>query len=163
MSEKDSSTDWTQWSREAVESMMQKNSQWPAEFGLLGSPGCRWDLDSATLTLEGGLHDVVATVCLVGTTSESQGSFLWSWANDAIPAQHGQALQVVRDFGEKHGLGLLTTPQVAGARPEATECLCIAGRLQHALGTFVDQQSDVTLYFTLLHLQVVDASQRLLH
>ena len=29
-----------------------------------------------------------------------------------------------------------------------------AGRLQRAVGTFIDQQGDVALYFTILHLQV---------
>ena len=48
----------------------------------------------------------------------------------------------------------MTTPRIQGGRPEATECLCIAGRLQRAVGTFIDQQGDVALYFTILHLQV---------
>ena len=30
----------------------------------------------------------------------------------------------------------------------------LAGRLQRAVGTFIDQQGDVALYFTILHLQV---------
>ena len=103
---------------------------------------------------EGPLHEVVATVCLVGTTSEREGSFVWSWANEAIPPVHGQALEVVHEFGRAHHLALLTTPRIQGGRPEATECLCIAGRLQRAVGTFIDQQGDVALYFTILHLQV---------
>lgn len=146
--------DWAAWSREAVETMMQRNAEWPRQFGLQDSPAYRWDLDSATLVLEGPLHEVVATVCLVGTTSDSEGSFLWSWANEAIPKQHGEALQAVHDFGRENHLSLLTTPRIQGGRPEATECLCIAARLQRALGTFIDKQGDVTLYFTLLHLQV---------
>ena len=48
------------------------------------------------------------------------------------------------------GLALLTTVRIQGGRPEATECLCIAARLQRAMGTFIDKQGDVTLYFTLL-------------
>ena len=67
---------------------------------------------------------------------------------------HGQALEVVHEFGRDHHLALLTTPRIQGGRPEATECLCIAGRLQRAVGTFIDQQGDVALYFTILHLQV---------
>jgi hypothetical protein len=33
-------------------------------------------------------------------------------------------------------------------------------RLQRAVGTFIDQQGDVTLYFTLLHLQVAVEQQQ---
>lgn len=146
--------DWAAWSREAVEMMVARNAEWPRKLGLVGAPEFRWDLDSATLVLQGPLHEVVATVCLVGTTSESEGSFLWSWANEAIPKQHGEALEVVHDFGRENHLALLTTPRIQGGRPEATECLCIAARLQRAMGTFIDQQGDVTLYFTILHAQL---------
>ena len=154
MSDADKDTDWAVWSRESVEMMMARNAEWPKQFGLTGTPPFKWDLDNASLVFQGPLHEVIATVCLVGTTSTSENSFLWSWANEAIPKQHGEALQVVHEFGREHHLSLLTTARIPGGRPEATECLCIAGRLQRAAGTFVDQQGDVTLYFTILHLQV---------
>ena len=154
MSDAHEATDWAAWSREAVETMVARNAEWPQQFGLQGQPAYRWDLERALLVFEGPLHEVVATVCLVGTTSEREGSFLWSWANEAIPPVHGQALEVVHEFGRDHHLALLTTPRIQGGRPEATECLCIAGRLQRAVGTFIDQQGDVALYFTILHLQV---------
>lgn len=155
--------DWSAWSRAAVESMMAGNARWRREFGLEGSPPSHWDLDSATLTLQGTLGPVVATVCLVGTTSDSDGSFVWSWANEAIPRQHGQALEPVHEFGRENQLALLTTARIPGGRPVATECLCIAGRLQRAVGTFIDQQGDVTLYFTILHLRGAPAPGQLLH
>ncbi len=163
MSKAQHPTDWNAWSREAVESMMAGNALWQREFGLEGSPKYHWDLDSATLTLDGALGPVLATVCLVGTSSDAEGSFLWSWANEAIPRQHGQALEAVHAFGRENQLALLTTARIQGARPEAMECLCIAGRLQRALGTFIDQQGDVTLYFTILHLRVEPATDQLLH
>ena len=154
MSDAHEATDWAAWSREAVETMVARNAEWPRQLGLQGQPAYRWDLERALLVFEGPLHEVVATVCLVGTTSEREGSFVWSWANEAIPPVHGQALEVVHEFGRDHHLALLTTPRIQGGRPEATECLCIAGRLQRAVGTFIDQQGDVVLYFTILHLQV---------
>jgi len=154
MSDAHEATDWAAWSREAVETMVARNAEWPRQLGLQGHPAYRRDLERALLVFEGPLHEVVATVCLVGTTSEREGSFVWSWANEAIPPVHGQALEVVHEFGRDHHLALLTTPRIQGGRPEATECLCIAGRLQRAVGTFIDQQGDVALYFTILHLQV---------
>lgn len=155
--------DWNAWSREAVETMVAGNAQWQRDFGLEGSPKYHWDLDTATLTLEGALGPVLATVCLVGTSSDSEGSFLWSWANEAVPRQHAQALEVVHEFGRENQLALLTTARIQGGRPEAMECLCIAGRLQRAMGTFIDKRGDVTLYFTVLHLRVEPAKDELLH
>lgn len=154
MSDTHHTTDWAAWSREAVESMVACNAAWPQQHGLQDKPRYHWDLESATLVLQAPLHQVVATVCLVGTSSVQDGSFVWSWANTAIPPQHGQALEVVHDFGRENQLALLTTACIQGGRPEATECLCIAARLQRAVGTFVDQQGDVTLYFSILHLQI---------
>ncbi|MEG1768083.1 MAG: hypothetical protein RR311_06450 [Comamonas sp.] len=156
-------TDWNAWSREAVETMVAGNAQWQRDFGLEGSPKYHWDLDTATLTLEGALGPVLATVCLVGTSSDSEGNFLWSWANEAVPRQHAQALEVVHEFGRENQLALLTTARIQGGRPEAMECLCIAGRLQRAMGTFIDKRGDVTLYFTVLHLRVEPAKDELLH
>ena len=155
--------DWSAWSREAVETMLARNAEWPRQFGLEGSPPYHWDLDSATLTFDGAQGQVLATVCLVGSTSDNEGSFLWSWANEAIPQQHGQALEMVHEFGRENQLALLTTARIQGGRPEATECLCIAGRLQRAMGSFIDQQGDVTLYFTILHLRALPAKDQLLH
>ena len=160
MSNEAQTTDWAAWSREAVEMMQARNAQWPQQFGLQGNPTYRWDLERALLALEAPLHEVVATVCLVGTSSEQDGSFVWSWANEAIPRLHGEALEVVHDFGCTHNLSLLTTARIPGGRPEAMECMCIAARLQRAVGTFIDQQGDVTLYFTLLHLQVAVEQQQ---
>lgn len=156
-------TDWTAWSREAAQSMLAANARWQRAFGLEGSPPCQWDLDNATLRFDGTLGPVVATVCLVGTTRDSEGSFVWSWANEAIPGQHGQALEPVHAFGREHQLALLTTARIPGGRPEATECLCIAGRLQRAVGTFIDQRGDVALYFTILHLRLARPEGQLLH
>ena len=161
MSQEAQTTDWAAWSREAVETMIARNAEWPAKFGLQGSPAYRWNLDNATLVFEGPLHQVVATVCLVGTTSDSEGSFVWSWANEAIPKKHGQALEAVHDFGRENHLALLTTAQIQGGRPEATECLCIAARLQRAVGTFIDKQDDVTLYFSILHMQIAAQDDQL--
>ena len=90
-------------------------------------------------------------MCLVGTSSNKDGTFVWSWGNEAIPVQHAQALEVVYDFGREHQLALLTTPCIQGGRPEATECL----------GTYVDQQGDVSLYFSILHLQVAVPNDQL--
>ena len=157
MSDTQHTTDWAAWSREAAESMVAKNAEWPAQYGLQGALQCRWDLERALLVFEAPLHEVIATVCLVGTSSEKEGSFVWSWANEAIPAQHGQALEVVHDFGRENQLALLTRPSIPGGRPVAMECLAIAARLQRAVGTYVDQQGDVSLYFTILHLQVAVA------
>ena len=38
MSEEKQTTDWAAWSRESVEMMVAKNTEWPRQFGLQGTP-----------------------------------------------------------------------------------------------------------------------------
>lgn len=142
--------DWTEWSRQAASTMVERNQEWRKTHGLDGAKA-HWDLANASLTFETPEKQVTATVCLVGTTSEAGNTFLWSWANEAIPVQHGAALGVVHDFGRENKLALLTTPEIPGGQPEALECLFIAAKLQHAVGTYYEKVGDVGLYFTILH------------
>ena len=134
--------------------MFERNADWRNKYGLDGA-AYRWDLSKGLLIFDRGSDQVLGRICLVGTTSKSAGTFLWSWGNTSIPAIHSEALASVREFGEKHCLGLLTSPEVRGGRPEAIECMCIAGRIQRAIGTFSDQVGDLGLYFTIVQFEVV--------
>ncbi len=133
--------------------MQARNEAWITRFELQRAP-YRWDLGTAELFFERAADRVVADICLVGTTSVAEGTFLWAWANDTIPAVARQGLELVRRFGEVHDLPLLVTPEWPGSRADGLEMLAIAGRIQDASGGFVDQEGDVTLFFTLRHFRV---------
>jgi hypothetical protein len=91
----------------------------------------------------------LANICVVGTASARERSFLWGWANESLPAAVTSALLPVRRFGEEHDLGLLLSPEIPGGRAEGLECAAIAGRIQDAEGVFVDTCGDITMFFTL--------------
>src|SRR5262245_31798633 len=120
----EAATDWSAWSREAVRLMQERNQAWLDRFHIDRNP-YQWNLDSATLRLERETDAVVARLCAVGSCSEHVGTFLWSWANDAIPAAARRGIEEVREFGARHGLPLLTTPEFKGARPEGLEMLAV--------------------------------------
>jgi hypothetical protein len=146
-------TDWGDWSRQAVATMQARNEAWISRFELRRAP-YHWELDTAELVFERAADRVVADICLVGTTSLAEGTFLWAWANDSIPAVARRGLELVRSFGETHDLPLLVTPEWPAGRAEGLEMLAIAGRVQDASGGFVDQKGDVTLFFTLRDFRV---------
>jgi hypothetical protein len=146
-------TDWGEWSRQAVTAMKAQNEAWVTRFGLERAP-YRWDLDTAELIFERGVDRVVADVCVVGTVSAAQGTFLWAWANEVIPPVAKQGLELVRTFGETHDLPRLVMPEWAGGRAEGLEMLAVAGRVQDASGGFVDVTGDLMLFFTLRHFRV---------
>lgn len=141
-------TDWSAWSRDAVAAMQARNDGWTARFGLARAP-YRWDIDTAELSFERPGGRVVADLCLVGTVSDATGTWLWAWANDAIPAVAKHGLELVRDFGVTHDLPLLTTAEWPGGRAEGLEMAAVAGRIQEASGIFVDRSGDLLVFFTL--------------
>jgi hypothetical protein len=146
-------TDWAEWSRQAVAEMQARNEEWLTGFSLKGAP-YRWDLGTAELIFVRAGDHVVADICAVGTVSEAQGTFLWAWANDAIPSTAMRGLELVRAFGETHDLPLLITPEWPGSLPDGLEMLAIAGRVQGADGAFVDGEQGLKLLFTLSRFRV---------
>ncbi|HKS64474.1 MAG TPA: hypothetical protein VJT13_22420 [Xanthobacteraceae bacterium] len=142
--------DWGAWSTEAVSMMNSRNRAWIERYQLTGASYV-WDLNSATIAFDGASTRVVADLCLVGTASKAEGSFLWAWANDDIPAGAKRDLEKVRAFGEEFDLGLLVTPSQDGGRAEGLEALAIAGRVLDADGVWVDERGDLTLFFALFN------------
>ena len=153
VSQTDDMTDWGEWSRQAVIAMKAQNEAWLTRFALQHGP-YRWDLDTAELIFERPVDRVVADISVVGTVSAAQGTFLWAWANEAIPPAAKQGVELVRTFGETHDLPLLVTPEWPGGRADGLEMLAIAGWVQDATGGFVDATGDLTLFFTLSHFRV---------
>jgi len=145
--------DWGAWSREAVELMQRRNEAWQARFRLT-TEQYQWDLHDATIRFQRSNDQVVASLCLVGTTSESEGTFLWAWANETIPPAALRRLDVVRRFGEVNDLPLLTSAELPASRPEALEILAIAGRILDGEGVFIAPAGDVTCFFVLTSFQV---------
>jgi hypothetical protein len=143
-----SSPDWAAWSREAVALMQARNAAWTDRFSEAGAP-YTWDLDRATMTFPDDAGNVVADLCIVGTASLCEGTFLWAWANETMPKPAFNRLDSVRMFGDRHQLDLLATPEWDGGRAEGLEMLAVAGRILDADGTFVDTAGDLTMFFLL--------------
>ena len=96
-----------------------------------------WSLDEAQPVFLCEREDVVADICVVGSVSASEGTFLWAWANAAIPPHARRGLERVREFGERNTLKLLSTPEwplvhvsmnLCTARAAGTNLSPLAGR-----------------------------------
>jgi hypothetical protein len=150
----DTVQDWQSWSREAVRLMRERNQAFVEQFGLAGRP-FRWNLDAAEIAFGSGERVVVADLCVVGSASEREGTFLWSWDNEAIPPRARQRIGEVRAFGAAHGLPLLTTAEWPGGKSEGLEMLAVAGRILGADGVFVAPEGSRTFFFTLHRFRAV--------
>src|SRR5262245_63483217 len=100
--------------------MQERNDAWMCEFGL-GGCQYQWNLDNAQILFRSATAEVVADICVIGSVSEAEGTFLWAWANEAIPCQARRGLEKVRAFGQSNGLDLLTITEWGGSRPEGLE------------------------------------------
>lgn len=69
--------DWGRWSREAVELMQSRNRAFVEKFALSGRP-FRWDLDAGQIAFVSTEHAVVADLCVVGSISACEKTFLWA-------------------------------------------------------------------------------------
>lgn len=144
------STDWAQWSRDAVQLMNTRNAAWQQRFDLpVGCP-YDWTLQPPELRFRRGDDDIVAArLVLVGTVSAQAGTFLWSWANPANATEAIAGIESVREFGQRHDLGLLTTPELPGGRPQGLEMLAVAARVLDAEGCWIDSSGDLLMLFAL--------------
>jgi hypothetical protein len=136
--------------------MQERNDAWMREYGL---QGCQydWSLDNAQLVLRLDSDEVVADICVIGSVSEAEGTFLWAWANEAIPHQARRGLETVREFGENNALELLTKPEWPGGRSDGLGMAAAAARLLDASGVWVAPTGDVTLFFALSNFRRISA------
>ena len=153
-----STTDWHDWSRQAVALMQRRNEAWQARHQLHGA-AFHWDLENASIRFEAGSRGVVADITVVGTVAESHGTFLWAWAN-SFPSRAMQGLEAVREFGRVNDLGLLTTAEWPGGRAELLEMIAVAGRILDGDGVFVDTIGDVIIGFVLRNFREINHGER---
>jgi len=156
--------DWAAWSREAKRLMQDRNDVWQREWEIDDGASYRWTLDPPELMFERIQDVLVAHVTVVGTCSQSEGTFLWAWANESMPAAAVRDLDMLRAFGAQHDLTMLIDPEWPAGHGESLEALIVAGRILDAKGTYVDNTGNVTIYFALRGFETrrADSTSRIL-
>ena len=141
-------TEWSDWSREARRLMQERNDAFVDGYQLTDAH-YRWNLQLARIGFMLEDDAVVAEITVVGTVSDQAGTFLWGWANEAVPDTARTRLQQVRTFGLEHDLHRLTTPEWVGGVPDGLEMLAVSGRLLDAAAVWIERDGDKTIFFTL--------------
>jgi len=135
--------DWGAWSDEAASLMTARTRDLLARHDLPRGTAYRWDLDAGAIVI----GDKQLRLTTIGTVADD--SFLWSWANDAIPASAKVGVEKVRLFGVENDLPLLAEPFMHGGLAEGKECLALAGRVLEADGIWIDQTDAGFILFVL--------------
>jgi hypothetical protein len=136
--------------------MQERNDAWMRDYGL---KGCQydWSLDKAQLVLRLDSDEVVADICVIGSVSEAEGTFLWAWANEAIPHKARRGLERVYEFGKSNMLELLTRPEWPGGQPDGLEMSAVASRILDAAGVWIAPIGDRAFFFALSNFRRIPA------
>jgi len=130
-------SDYAKFRHDAVHDLMRLNDSCERDFRISQWPQWHYDLDRGTLSfLQDGLPRVVASIQVVGTTSEKEGTWLWSWANESIPASVTGVIRTVREFGEKEGVSQLTASSSPLEEHVGWEMTAIAAKVLGAKGGY---------------------------
>lgn len=140
--------EWSEWSRSAVQMMKQRNEDFISKYDLQGK-AYSWDLNEALLEFTSQDEIVAADLCVVGTFSETDESFVWSWHNDSIPEKASEKLKVVKIFGEDNNFELLNTPVITGDLHDCLELAAASARILDSEGIWVSREGDTVLFFLL--------------
>lgn len=79
---------------------------------------------------------VTAPVQVIGTYDTRDGTFMWGWDHPSVPAPSAEAATLVRQYGERHHLDLLTTLLVEMSEERAWEVTALADYLSGGNGAY---------------------------
>lgn len=137
--------DWAAWGREAVTMMSQRTRDLIARHKLGADTDYHWSIEDATMTL----GPLKLRLVVVGTASEPEDTFIWSWANETIPKNAKAGIEKVGDFGFENRLKLLTEPLHKGGKATGENCLGIAGRILDASAIWIDKTEHGWIFLAL--------------
>jgi hypothetical protein len=99
----------------------------------------RWDLDDEIGRIvfsTAGRPILVTQFQFTGSVSRMSGTWLWSWANDSMPALLSRDMARVRDYGERRGFSRLTRPQWKANEKDGWDMTCVANFLLNGKGVY---------------------------
>ena len=107
------------------------------------------DQDEGTIAFGG---DVVCSAQVLGTQADASGTWLWAWANRSVPATARRDADLMRSFGQRHGIPAFTEAERAIDPAMTPEMLSlVASELTDADG-YYRAPSDAGAVFVLLRL-----------
>ncbi len=121
----------------AVHDLMSLNRKCDNDFHIDSWARWDYDLDRATLTFsQDKVPKVIASIQVVGTTSTTDGAWLWGWANENLPTTATKAIKKVRAFGESENLAELTRSSCPDDEYHGWAMTAIAAKVLEAKGAY---------------------------
>jgi hypothetical protein len=85
----------------------------------------RWsaDLAQGSINFHFADHTITGPIQVLGTWSSESDTWLWAWANDALPQSVTEAASTTREYGRVHELEALTEAKLGATTAELSEDL----------------------------------------
>jgi hypothetical protein len=129
--------EFSQFRHESIHSLKRLNEANEREFRISSWPRYDYDFDSGTLSFsQDGITKVLASILVVGTTSQTAGNWLWSWANAHLPDNVSESVKKVRDFGASESIAELAEPYLADDEYLGWAMTAVAAKIMEAKGAY---------------------------
>lgn len=139
----------------AAEELRLKSELHQETWGL--GTGTSWaaDLEAGTISF---VNDkgwtITAPVQVIGTLNTADGTWLWGWDHPSAPDPVAQHARLVRAFGEKHGLGALTTRKIEATQEDGWEFTALACHLAGAQGGYRGPAGKTMVFMTFGEIEI---------
>jgi hypothetical protein len=152
------SEEFAKFQHETTHALMKLNEAANRDYQILEWPRWDYDLEQGTITFsEHGVPRVIGDVLVVGTTSDADGTWLWSWANDSLPTLVKEPMHRVREYGEAENIEQLTKDFLEDDEYLGWGMTAIAAEIMGAKGGYRCPGDNGFLY--LIYLDVYHAEQ----
>jgi hypothetical protein len=122
---------------ESIHALKRRNEANEKEFRIGSWSRYDYDFDRGTLTFsQDGITKVVASILVAGSTSQSAGTWLWSWANGSLPENVSEPLEKVRNFGISEKIAELAEPYVPDDESLGWQLTAVAVKIMGAKGAY---------------------------
>jgi len=128
---------WDEFLADAMNYLKSQQQRLEKEFRLGHWERWFYDQKSGTITFSSaGEAGVIADMQVVGSTSNSSGTWLWSWDNPSILPDVKNKILEVRAYGAEHGFERLTDPKWLGDEYDGWEMTAVTAFILKADGGY---------------------------
>ena len=148
------SAEWDQFVATAVEYLCARQDRFSVEFELDSWERYDYDQEEGTIKFSSfGKVGVIADIQVVGSTSKSGGTWLWSSNNESILPQCKGGLDVVRTLGDRHGYQRLVTDKWPADEQDGWEMAAVASFVLGSEGAYRVPDDNGALFLVLHNLR----------
>jgi len=133
---------------QAMSELQTKNAALEA---LIHFEDTNWLLDQekGTISFDSQRIHAVAPVQIIGTYNTADGTWLWAWDNPSLVKGLAHDSQVLREYGQKHGIAPLTTRKLNCDEVDCWEFTALACKLCEAQAAYRGPSGKTRVFMTL--------------